>query len=190
MLVEGATDEPVARRLLDHIGLMAGTVYGSHGKGHLLKRLPAYNHAARFTSWFVMIDLDNDATCVSDAIKLWLPNPEAGMRLRVAVRSVEAWLIADREHLAAFLHVAPSRLPQNPDREMNPKQTLINIARASTVGNIRRDFVPRQEGGARVGPLYVDRLNEFTIKYWQPEDATRRSESLRRCIASLSTLKS
>lgn len=189
MLVEGATDEPVARRLLEHVGLVAGNVYGSHGKGLLLKRLPAYNQAARFSPWFVMVDLDNDATCVSDALRIWLPNPEASMRLRVAVRSVEAWLMADRERLAAFLHVAPSRLPHDPDREINPKQTLVNIARASTDGNVRRDFVPRQEGGARVGPLYANRLNEFTMKYWQPEAAAKRSESLRRCIASLFTLK-
>ena|SRR5579863_10304164 len=189
MLVEGATDEPVARRLLEHVGLVAGIVYGSRGKGLLLKRLPGYNQAARFTPWFVMIDLDNDATCVSDALRIWLPNPETNMRLRVAVRSVEAWLLADREHLASFLHVAPSRLPHNPDREINPKQTLIDIARTSTDGNVRRDFVPRQESGARVGPLYANRLNEFTMKYWQPEEAARRSESLRRCIASLSTLK-
>ncbi len=32
ILVEGSTDEPVAKRLLNHLGLEVGTVYGRRGK--------------------------------------------------------------------------------------------------------------------------------------------------------------
>jgi len=48
ILVEGRTDEPVAKRLLHHLGLEVGTVYGRRGKSHLLQRLPNYNKAAHF----------------------------------------------------------------------------------------------------------------------------------------------
>jgi hypothetical protein len=38
VLVEGVTDEAVARRLLDQVGLRCGTVYGKEGKGALVRR--------------------------------------------------------------------------------------------------------------------------------------------------------
>jgi hypothetical protein len=190
ILVEGTTDEAVARHLLKHVGLVAGVPYGKTGKANLLKRLPNYNQASRFVPWFVIVDLDNDATCVPQALEMWLPKPEVGMQLRVAVRAIEAWIMADVEHFAAFLNVSPSRLPSDPDRETNPKETLINVARASPNRSIREDFVPRQGSGARVGSRYADRIIEFTTKHWQPDEAAKRSGSLRRCINALSTLKS
>jgi hypothetical protein len=90
ILVEGITDEPVAKRLLNHVGLQVGTVYGRKGKAYLLERLPKYNKAARFSPWFVVVDLDGDTQCASQAVERWLPNPEKGMHLRVAVQAIES----------------------------------------------------------------------------------------------------
>jgi hypothetical protein len=190
ILVEGVTDESVAKRLLKHAGLVAGTVYGKSGKADLLRRLPNYNQASRLGPWFVIVDLDNDATCAPQALDSWLPKSEVGMQLRIAVRAIEAWIMADVEQLATFLNVSPSRLPSEPDRETNPKEALINVARTSPSRSIREDFVPRQGSGARVGVRYADRIIEFTTKHWQPDEAARRSRSLRRCINALATLKS
>jgi len=190
ILVEGRTDEPVAKRLLNYLGLEVGTVYGRNGKSYLLQRLPNYNKAAHFAPWFVIVDLDTDAQCPPQATGQWLPNPAKGMRLRVAVRAIEAWLMADRESMARFLAVAPSRIRHNIDLDPNPKETLINIARTSRNRSIREDLVPRQASGAKVGPLYVPRLTEFAEKLWRPDIAANESESLRRCILALSTLTS
>jgi hypothetical protein len=93
---------PFAKRLLAHVGLVAGDVFGKRGKADLLKRLPNYNNASRFAPWFAIIDLDNDAVCASQVLEKWLPEPEAGLRLRVAVRAIEAWIMADVERLAPF----------------------------------------------------------------------------------------
>jgi hypothetical protein len=65
ILVEGATDEPVAKKLLKHVGLEVGTTYGGKGKKHVLERVPMYNKAAHITPWFVLIDLDADSQCPS-----------------------------------------------------------------------------------------------------------------------------
>ena len=46
ILVEGAADEPVARKLLKHIGLEIGMIYGRRGKPYLLEQLVKYNQAA------------------------------------------------------------------------------------------------------------------------------------------------
>lgn len=188
-LVEGVTDEAVAKRLLDYVGLVPGKSFGKNGKASLLSRLPNYNQAARFNLWFVIVDLDNDAVCASQAINMWLPTSATGMVLRVAVRAVEAWLMADVEQMATFLHVSPSRFPANPDAEANPKEKLINIARSSTNSSIRSDFVPRRGSGAREGQRYTTYLNAFITRYWRPEEAMLRSDSLRRCINALSVLK-
>ncbi len=107
------------------------------GKPYLLQRLPNYNKAAHFTPWFVVVDLDMDAQCPAQATGKWLANPAKGMRLRVAVRAIEAWLMADRESMARFLAVAPSRIQHNIDLDPNPKETLINIARTSRNRSIR-----------------------------------------------------
>ncbi len=188
-LVEGLTDAVVAQRLLKHVRLEPGNFFGGKGKAHLLAHLPRYNQAARNGSiWFALIDLDNEV-CASQAITKWLPEREEGMVLRVVVKAVEAWLMADSERMAEFLHVPLSKFPDNPDGEINPKEKLISIARSSTNNNVRNGFVPRQRSGAHEGPLYPVRLNEFTQKYWRPEEAMLRSDSLRRCINALSTVK-
>jgi len=190
ILVEGNTDEPVAKRLLNHIGLEAGTVYGRKGKHDLLKRLTNYNKAAHFAPWFVVVDLDMDAQCPPQAVVQWLPNSTRGMRFRIAVRAIKAWLMADRENMARFLGVSSSRIRQNIDLDPNPKETLINIARNSHKRNILEDLVPRQASGAKVGPLYVPRLTKFVEELWRPDVAANESESLRRRISALSTLTS
>jgi hypothetical protein len=102
VLVEGSTDEPVAKRLLKHSGLEVGIVYGRKGKPDLLRRLPNYNQAAQFAPWFIVVDLDTDSQCPSQALSKWLPDPSIGMRFRIAVRAIEAWLLADKENMAQF----------------------------------------------------------------------------------------
>jgi len=188
VLVEGSTDEPVAKRLLKHSGLEVGTVYGRNGKPDLLRRLSNYNQAAQYAPWFIVVDLDMDSQCPSQALSKWLPVPSKGMRFRIAVRAVEAWLMADKENMAQFLGVSSSRLEHNFDLDPNPKETLVKIARHSRHRSIRDDIVARPMSGARVGPLYVPQLTRFVNELWRPDTASIESESLRRCLQALATL--
>lgn len=188
VLVEGSTDEPVAKRLLKHSGLEVGTVFGRSGKPDLLRRLPNYNRAAHFSPWFVIVDLDMDSQCVKQALQKWLPEPSNGMRFRIAVRAIEAWLLTDKENMAQFLGVSLSRLQHNFDLEPDPKETLVNIASHSRNRSIREDIVPRPMSGAKVGPLYVPQLTRFATELWRPDIASAESESLRRCLQALATL--
>lgn len=188
VLVEGSTDAPIAKRLLEHSGLEVGTVFGRSGKPDLLRRLPHYNKAAQFSPWFVIVDLDMDSQCATQALQKWLPDPSNGMRFRIAVRAIEAWLLADKENMAQFLGVSLSRLQHNFDLEPDPKATLIAIASHSRNRSIREDIVPRPMSGAKVGPLYVPQLTRFATELWKPDIASNESESLRRCLQALSTL--
>jgi hypothetical protein len=78
--VEGITDEAVVRRLAAHVGAHVGAV--------------------------VVADLDRDHDCAPRLVGEWLGEPSALMCFRVAVRAVEAWLLADDEAIAGFLGVA------------------------------------------------------------------------------------
>lgn len=189
--VEGPLDEAVLCRLIRYVNARPGAIYGKQGKPHLLGRLRAYNQAARTSPWVVLIDLDQDAECAPPFLARHLPDPMPYMCCRLAVRSVEAWLLADGERLARFLDIPASRIPPNPETLLDPKQTLVDLARRSRQREIREDMVPRPQSGRRIGPAYTSRLIEFVNdakKGWRPEIAAQHSDSLNRCLRCLRRL--
>jgi len=101
---------------------------------------------------------------------------------------MEAWLLADREHIAKFLSIPLSLLPRDPEAEDNPKQLMVKLAGQSRRRDIREDMVPRPGSGRAVGQAYSSRLNEFINKYWRPRHAARNSDSLQRCLNCLKGL--
>ncbi len=175
--VEGAVDEAVLRRLLAHVGAEAAVIYGKQGKQALLQRIGGYNVAARYSPWVVLVDLDQDAACAPPFRATWLPQPSAGMCFRVAVRSVESWLLGDRESISAFLGVAISRVPSEPDVDPDPKARMVELARKSRRWDIRQDMTPRPASGLHVGPAYSSRLIEFAHRVWRPAAAIRTSRA-------------
>ncbi len=183
---EGDVDAQVCQRVLELSGLGAGTAYVRFGKGNLDKKIRAYNNAARFAPWLVLRDLDHDAECAAGLVHSLLPTPAEFMKLRVAVRSVEAWLMADRERISRYLSIAQDIVPLDPDGEHHPKTTLVNLARRSTKRSIREDMVPAIGHSRTVGPGYTARVTEFASLYWRPEIAARNSDSLARCVRALS----
>jgi hypothetical protein len=184
-------DEAVLRRLVDELGSITGPVYGKNGKPYLLNKLNAYNQAARFTPWVILIDLDHDDDCAPPYRKSCLPHPAPYMCFRVAVRETEAWLLADRERLAKFLSVGVSRIPLDPERLDSPKSTMVEVARHSRRRGVREDMVPRTGSGRKIGPAYTSLLIEFardSRQGWRPDVAAKSSDSLKRCMRRLEQL--
>jgi hypothetical protein len=178
----------VLRRLLKHVGAEAGTIYGKTGKQSLIQRVRGYANAARFFPWVVLVDLDDDDLCAPPFVSTLLASIPAKMCLRVAVREIEAWLLADRERVAAFLGVRVAAIPEEPETVNRPKRVVVDIARRSRRGAIRDDMVPRLKSGRIVGPAYTSRLIEFVsdeTRGWRPEAALTRSLSLARAIACI-----
>lgn len=189
--VEGIIDEVLLRKLCGFVGVSIGSVYGRKGKSHILQHMAGYNHSARFRHWIVLLDLDNDALCVPDILRTWLPAPSPLMRLRIAVREVESWLLGDRENFARYLSVPAAAVPIDPESLPDPKQEVVNLGRRSRRRAIREDIVPMQGSGQRVGPAYTSRMVEFIEGReigWRPEIAAQSCDSLRRCIRALSEL--
>ena len=119
--VEGIVDEAVVRRLIAHAGGQTGDVYGKNGKDELRQKIDGYNNAARHAPWVVLVDLDNDADCAPPIRDAWLPVPAPHLCFRIAVREVEAWLMADAQTLARYLRVRRTRIPAEPENLARPK---------------------------------------------------------------------
>jgi hypothetical protein len=183
--VEGNLDEAVLKKLLASVGIEVAYVFGKRGKDHLRGNIRRYNQAARHERWVILVDLNNDAECPPPFIASWLPTRNPNLQLRIAVHSVEAWLLAQRNEMARFLSVSVQRIPINPEDEEKPKTTLVNIARRSRSKSIRTDIVPKDGSTATQGPGYTTRLIEFTMKYWNPEQAAFNAQSLKRSINSI-----
>jgi hypothetical protein len=183
--VEGPADEAVARRVLGHMGHAADAVHICAGKGNLDRRLAGFNAAARHWYWLVLRDLDRDAECAPALVTSILAQRAEHMVFCVAVRQAEAWMLGDREALAAFLGVSARRVPMDPEVLDNPKHALVRLAETSRRRAIREDIVPRTGSTARVGPGYTGRAIEFTSTLWRPAVAARSCPSLRRCIDAL-----
>lgn len=186
--VEGILDEAVAGRLIESVGAVAGPVHSKNGKAALQDKISGYNHAANISPWFVLADLDHDFACAPLLRDDWLPRISTLMCLRIAVRQVEAWLLADRQGVAKFLGVAMAHVPIDPEGLDNPKRSLVELARRSRRRAIREGMVPRHGSGRPVGPAYASFVAEFVQESWRPKQATRRSDSLRRCIDGLRRL--
>ncbi len=186
--VEGPTDEVVLRRVVESCGAALGPVFGRTGKASLLNQLHHYNQAANFSPWIVLLDLDQDADCAPAAKATWLTVPASQMHLRIAVRAVESWLLADRESLAAFLSIGASLIPANPESLSNPKEALVNLARRSRRRALREEMTPRPGSGRPIGPAYTSRLMEFAQTQWRPKIASLHSDSLRRVCSRITEL--
>ncbi len=180
--VEGPSDERVITRIVNDHDIAVGAVYGLRGKDHLDKRLGAFNEGAKHGKWLVVRDLDHDADCAATLVRRLLPQPHAGMRYRVAVRALEAWLLADAEGVAAFFGVARHHVPHDPEGLEDPKMSLVQLARRSRVRAIRDDMVPSEDTTARVGPGFVGRIIDFASTKWSWRRGATRSDSLRRCV--------
>ena len=110
------------------------------------------------------------------------------MLFRVVVREIESWLLADRSGLAGFLQVAVDRMPHYPENEVDPKQSLVNIARRSRSPKIQSSLVPIQGSTATVGQLYNADLVRFVTETWSISNASIYSPSLNKCLSRLRDL--
>ena len=132
----------------------------------------------------MLTDLDN-YDCPPELINEWMnfkPNP--GLIFRIAVREVEAWLLADIEGLAAFFKISSANFPREPEKKSDPKKALIKLAEKSRIRRIKEDILPLNPN-ASIGPNYNSRLAEFVFNHWNIGSALNRSESLKKAYKKL-----
>lgn len=181
-LVEGYLDERVLKVLWSQSGRDPDDLIVRNAAGNPFWRLAQkYNQAGRNSLVLGLADLEQEV-CVAVALRQLVPARSEGFKLRLAVRMVESWLMADRDALAAYLGVGVGALPRDPDTEPHPKRRIVDIARGSRKRAIRECLVP-QGTGAVVGAEYTPVMAEFVERHWDVSRARRVSPSLdRACI--------
>ena len=188
IVVEGISDEAIVRKLCLIAQVAVGPVYIQRGKDQLDKRIAGYNAAAQYALWLVVRDLNSDAECAPELREKLLSDPSEYMHLRISVRSIESWLLADRDNIARYLGISRALVPRDPEALERPKRTLVNLARRSRKRTIREDMVPAEGVSAEVGPGYTSRIVEFSTNHWNPEVAATHADSLNRCLSTLSQI--
>lgn len=189
--VEGPSDEPVLRRIVEERGGTLHRVQVQNGKSNLRRALPGYNAAARRSAWLVLVDLDQEHPCAGALVSDWLPLPSPHMRLRVVVHQIEAWLLADADRFASFFGVKRSAIPVDPDSVVDAKAKVVALVSESRRPALRQDMMPREGSGRRVGPAYTSRLIDFASNPstgWRLDVAVRHSKSLSQCVIRLDEL--
>jgi len=187
LAVEDALSETIVRRLLDYTdrSYAVGVAYGRRGYGYLRGTIRGWNRAASGIPFIVLTDLDHHL-CPTALIQEWLPEPKSpNLLLRVAVREVEAWLLADRTNLANYLSVSPTRVPAEPDSLPDAKASLVDLAGRSRSREVRAGIAPKRGSTAKQGPDYNASLSDFARSHWNINAARLSSPSLARTIARL-----
>jgi hypothetical protein len=191
--VEGVTDEPVASRVVERAGLTVDRTIVLDGHGNLDPRIPKWCQPSNRRPMFVVRDLDPSfGNPCPPALVTQLTGPpplSATTVVRIAERELEAWLLADKEGVARYFHLRSNAIPQAPDTEPNPRQTLVNLCRSSTSSAIRRGMVPDPRGGRSVGPEFTGLVIDFGSSSWSAERAEPVSPSLARALRALEVLR-
>jgi hypothetical protein len=190
-----AVEDPLSEAVLREIAKQSsqhfsiGTAYSQGGYQYLKKKIGGFNNAAKGTPFLVLADLDM-AECAPLLIKDWLPHPkEHNLIFRVAVREVEAWLLAHSKAFARFLGIRETLIPIDVESINDPKQFLIKLAGNSTKQTLRESIVPIPQSTAKVGPDYNGKLILFVRKYWKAKLAMKNSLSLEKTVIALEKFK-
>ncbi|MBW1810227.1 MAG: hypothetical protein JRJ87_18665 [Deltaproteobacteria bacterium] len=184
LVVEDVLSEEALRKILKDSKrpYYVGAVYSKKGFGYIKSRIEGFNQAAQGSPFLVLTDLDQ-AECPPTLIADWLKRPaNHNLLFRIAVREVDAWLMADRKAFARYLGIAQELVPQYPERLKKPKQKLITLARKSKKKSIRNAIVPAPNVTARTGPDYNGTLSVFVREHWSPGRAKSNAKSLNRII--------
>jgi len=196
LAVEDELSEHVIRRVVNDASrsFQIGAVYRKGGSAYLKQRLLAFNHACRITPYLILTDLDR-IPCAPELIEDWFrctldryPSlKHSNLLFCIAVREVEAWLLADRDSCARFLGIATHLIPSQPDQISDPKEELVKLAARSRYRQVRQDIVPQPDSIFRTGPGYNERLASFVSSSWRPKVAAVYSPSMRRTLTLLQT---
>lgn len=187
VLIEGQSDQGMAKRIIRHSGLSVGQLVTKHGSGNIDKLIPKLSRTTTNNPWVVF--RDSDTRCPVEfrrqLTKSTTINP--AFLLRIVHPMTEGWLMADPQSFSQYFKVTAKKVPVDTELLPHAKRNLLALCKNSRSRDIRSDVV-RPDGGA--GPLYVSRINEFAEDYWDIATASQNSPSLKRALIRLAELRS
>ena len=188
LAVEDDLSEAVLRRILEERPrrYIIDAVYKRGGFGFIKKQCGAFNGLAAEKPVLLLTDLDKHP-CAPALMEDWLQTPRnPGFLFRVAVREVEAWLLADAASLGKYLAVRSKKPFPNPEGLDDPKRELLQFAERSTRRNIRENITRRDSNGVlQQGPAYNLELAGYVNAEWPLAVAILKCPSLGRMVKAL-----
>ena len=187
LAVEDPLGEAVCLKLLDRVGVQSPHVLAKRGNTYLKSKVRELNRTSQRLPVLLVTDLDR-LSCPAELIQSWLGGDPLGPRflLRVAVREIESWIMADRAEFAEFLGIPAKSVPSAPDEVEDAKARVVRLSRSSPRRELRRALVPADGATSRVGPGYNSEFSRFIRDRWSPDSAAKISPSLRRSFDRLS----
>lgn len=187
LAVEDDLSEAILRQLLKSNGdkFEVRACHKRGGFGYFKKRIHGFNAAAKIFPFFVLTDLDKEE-CPPVLIKEWgLEKRNPNLIFRIAVREVEAWLLADKTNFASYIGVSKDLFVNNVEKISDPKQALINLARRSHKRKIKDSLVPEENSTAKIGKNYNPCLIDFVNNKWDYSGAAKKSPSLMKALEAI-----
>jgi Domain of unknown function (DUF4276) len=199
--VEDDLSDAVVRQLLNHVrrGFQVRARYPLavlphlhpelSGYGYLKTNVRAFNRASSEAPHLLLTDLDA-ANCAPELVQEWVGGAlHRNFVFRVAVREVEAWLLADIQNFAEFLRLAPISLPASAEAVAQPKEEIVRLAALSPDAEIRDNLVPRPGSTATTGRLFTRTLVSYVKDLWDIDAASGNADSLGRALKALRSFK-
>ena len=166
-----------------------GYLMKTGGITQITSKIHGYNNACTAAPFLVLIDLDVKECAPSLVQELFPHGMHPNMIFRIAVREVEAWLLADAETFSKFTRISEALIPSKPDELPDPKQTLINLVRGKALKRIRDAVVPLPGSTAPIGRDYNSTLAEYVETMWRPDIARAHSPSLHKAMLALESFQ-
>ena len=186
LATEDALSEAIGIRLLSELPtpMSINHLLRKDGSGYLRSRMDSWQQMAQRQMVLILTDLDT-MECPATLRRDWLgkSTPHQNLILRIVVREVESWVLADHEAVRQLIG-NKGKLPSKPDDLPDPKRHLLDLAKLAP-RSIRQDLVKEMGTVTRQGMGYNARLTLWVKTVWNPERASERSPSLQRTRARL-----
>ncbi len=132
-------------------------------------------------NWLVLRDLDR-RECAPELLRRMRGNHvNPRVCVRIPVRALESWFMADHEGLSREFSIQPGRIPLRPDELEHPKRRSVRIFETSRQREVRRAMTPGQGSERAAGPERALRIENFARATRDPE-AAANSPSLARAL--------
>ncbi|RJQ42797.1 MAG: hypothetical protein C4538_13040 [Nitrospiraceae bacterium] len=189
MLIQPVVEDIVQEQILLRVfkkyrpDLTLYSALGKKGSSYIRDKIRGFNEASKHVPFVVMTDLDR-RPCPPALIEDWIDfSLSSSMMFRIAVVEAEAWLLADRKGISKYLSIPAEKIPHNSEAIENPKEFIVSLARKSRNKTLRMDMVP--EGISAVGPGYNLKMVDFTLRYWNIDEALSNSRSLKKAVTRI-----
>ena len=156
-----------------------------NGSGYLKSKVESWRQLAGQQVVLLLTDLDQ-IDCPVALRNEWLgtrPVPDR-LLLRIAVREIESWVLADHDAMRKLIGDR-GKLPPAPDELGDPKAFLLNMVRKYAPRDVKQDLLAERGAMASQGLGYNRRLVAWVKSDWSPDRAAARSLSLLRARQAL-----